>query len=337
MKANTLARLGNTEVWVTQLGLGTGPMGGLYTEVLEGDAHATVRKAWELGVRFFDTAPVYGLGLAEARVGHVLANCPRKEYVLATKIGRLLRERPGKVPDPTQMRDGQSVWRGVPSLSPIFDFSTEGVRRSLDESLERLGLDRVDVLHLHDPDDASDDDVKNAVAALVDLRREGIARAIGVGMNQWQMLAEFAQAEVFNCFLLAGRYTLLDQSGLSHLLPLCEKHNVSVITGGVYNSGILADPYTQPRFDYGLADARWVERAKRLYEVCERHGVPLKAAAIQFPLAHPAVASVVVGARSPEEIDENVRMFEWAIPPALWEELRAKRLLPEEAPVPMPH
>ena len=326
MDPTELVPLGRTGLQVTRLGLGTAPLGGLYTEVAEGQAVAAVEAAWAAGLRFYDTAPLYGNGLAEQRLGLALRRRPRTDYVLATKVGRLLRA--DAPPEPGQ------AFKGAPPVNPRFDFSAMGARQSLAESMERLGLERVDILHIHDPDDHHDEALAGAFRALAELRSRGKIRGIGAGMNQAAMLARFAREADFDCFLLAGRYTLLDQSGLADLLPLCAERGIAVICGGVFNSGILADPLADPRYNYAPAPPQVVERALQLQAVCERHGVPLAAAAIQFPLGHPAVASVVVGARSAAELDQDLRMFRWSIPSALWAELRRQSLIAAEAPVP---
>jgi D-threo-aldose 1-dehydrogenase len=311
---------------VTRLGLGTAPLAGLFEEVDEADAIDIIERSWEAGVRFFDTAPLYGHGLAETRVGRVLRQMPRDEFTLATKVGRLLRA--GAPPEPGQ------VFRGVPPVNPVFDFSYDGVMRSVEESLERLGLSRVDVLHIHDPDDHYDEALSGAYPALAKLRADGVIRAVGAGMNQSEMLARFAREGDFDCFLLAGRYTLLEQGALEELLPLCVERRIAIIAGGVYNSGILADPKPGAHYNYAAAPTALLERAQRIREVCERHGVPLKAAAVQFPLGHPAVATVVIGCRSVAQLDESLEMFSIDIPPALWQELKAEGLLQEDAPTP---
>jgi D-threo-aldose 1-dehydrogenase len=325
-------RLGRTPIHVTRLGLGTAALGGLYAAVDEEQAVATVRRAYDLGVRFFDTAPLYGHGLAERRVGLALGGVPLAEVVLATKVGRLLRA--NAAPDRSQLSGGFERWPAAPAVNPVFDFSYDGVLRSVEESLERLGLDRVDVLHIHDPDDHADEALAGAYRALDRLRAEGTISAVGAGMNQAEMLVRFARAAAFDCFLLAGRYTLLDQSALRELLPLCEERGVGVVLGGVYNSGILTDPRRGATFDYAPAPAEMVERALRLEAVSRRHGADLKAAALQFPLAHPAVTSLLVGARSPDELDEDLALLRAPLPPELWDDLRRERLLPEEAPTP---
>jgi len=315
-----------------RVGLGTAPLGGLYEAVDDESARATVERAWELGLRFFDTAPLYGHGLSERRLGRALAGRARDELVLATKVGRLLRA--GAPPDETQLSDGLEVWKGVPPVRPVFDFSYDGALRSVEESLERLGLDRVDVLHIHDPDEHYEEALHGAYRALERLRSEGTIGAVGAGMNQAEMLARFAREADFDCFLLAGRYTLLDQSALAELLPLCLERGIAVIVGGVYNSGILADPRPGATYDYRLAPPELVERARRLDAVCARHGVPLKAAAIQFPFGHPAVTTLLVGARSLEELEENLALLRLEIPAELWEDVRAEGLLPDEVPTP---
>lgn len=282
------------------IGLGTAPIGGLYAPVDEKTAGATLERAWQLGVRTFDTAPLYGSGLAERRLGAFLRDRQRDTFVVSTKVGRLLR------PD-------ASGWEGA-----FFDFSYDGALRSLAESLDRLGLDRVDIALVHDPDDHYDDALAGAFPALARLRDEGAVRAVGVGMNQTPLLARFAREANPDCFLVAGRYTLLDDSAADELLPLCEERGIDVIAGGVFNSGVLAGGST---FDYKTAPAETVERVKGLRETCDRHGVPLAAAAVQYPLRHPAVKTVLVGCRTAAEVDEDIRLSTLDIPDALWEEL----------------
>jgi D-threo-aldose 1-dehydrogenase len=327
-----LAPLGRSGLAVSRLGLGTVPIGGLYTAVEEDEALAVVQRAVELGVNLIDTAPVYGYGLAETRLGQVLPDLPRGDLVLATKVGRLMRA--DAAPDPALMRDGQPIFAGGLALNPVWDFSYDGVLRSLEESLERLRVDRVDVLHIHDPDEHHDAALSGAYRALADLRRQGVIRAVGAGMTQSEMLARFALEADFDCFLLAGRYTLLEQGALAELLPLCEQRGIGVIVGGVYNSGILARPEPDAPYEYDAAPAAVLERVRRLAEVCARHGVPLAAAAIQFPFGHPAVASVLTGVRSVAELEHNVAMLRWPVPGSLWEELAATGLLDPSTPVP---
>ncbi|WP_346534211.1 aldo/keto reductase [Micromonospora sp. DPT] len=325
MKATEKVPLGRTGLTVTRLGLGLAPIGGLFTAVGDEVARATVEAAWDLGLRYFDTAPLYGCGLSERRAGAVLAGRPRDEFTLSTKVGRLL------VPDGC---DRQEFWAESTDLAPVFDFSAAGVRRSHAESLERLGLDRIDIAHLHDPDDHLAEAMTGAYPALAELRATGEIGAVSAGMNQAAGLVTLVREGDFDCVMLAGRYTLLDQSGLAELLPLCARRGVAVLAAGVYNSGLLADPRPDAHYDYAPADRTVLGRAAAIRAVCDRHGVPLRAAAIQFPLGHPAVASVVIGARDPGQIADNVAMFQWDVPGALWADLKAEGLLAEEVPTP---
>ena len=316
----------STGVRVTRLGLGGAPIGGSQVHVPDDVALRIVRRAFELGIKYFDTAPLYGLGKSERFYGGVLPELDRSEFTLSTKVGRVLD--PVDSPPP-----GPSV--NPPSFAPVFDFSRDGIVRSLDESLERLGLDRVDVLFIHDPDDHYDQAIGEAYPALAELRSQGVVKAIGVGLNQWQMLARFAREGDFDCFLMAGRYTLLDQSGLADLLPLCHEKGISVVLGGPYNGGILAsDLSPSATFNYKIAPPEILARARAIKAVCDRHGVPLKAAALQFGLAHPAVAATIPGSKSLPELDENFQMAGHPIPDDLWAELRHEKLISPDAPTP---
>jgi D-threo-aldose 1-dehydrogenase len=294
-----------------RIGLGTAGIGGLFEPVGDDEALATIDRAWERGIRFFDTAPLYGFGLAERRLGLALASRPREDYVLATKVGRLLRA--GAPPEP-----GQTSWRDAPPVNPVFDFSSDGTLRSLAESLERLGVDRVDVVHVHDPDDYYEEALAGAYPALAGLRDERVIGAVGVGMNQVELPARFARDADVDCFLVAGRYTLIDRSALRELLPLCRERGIAVIAGGALNSGILAGGAT---FDYQAAAPDRIEDVGRMQGVCDRHGVPLLAAALQFPLRHPAVTSLLIGPRSVAELDEDLDALAFSIPDELWAEL----------------
>jgi D-threo-aldose 1-dehydrogenase len=296
MRAGRTLPLGRTALRVTRLGLGTAPLGGPYEDVDEEAAQDTVRAAYDAGVRLFDTAPLYGFGLAERRTGAALRALPRDEIVLSTKVGRLLQ----------------------PELHAELDFGYDATLRSLEGSLTRIGLDRVDVALVHDPDDHYEQARDGAYRALERLRAEGVVKAIGVGMNQTGLLLRFAQECDVDCLLVEGRWTLLDGSAGDTLLPLCAERGIAVLAGGVFNSGILAGRGT---YDYRAVPPSVGERARRLDEVCERWGVPLRAAALQFPFRHPAVASVVVGCRSPSEVEEDVALFKVDVPAGLWEEL----------------
>ncbi|NPT43476.1 aldo/keto reductase [Paraburkholderia sp. 1N] len=319
--------LGSTSCAVTELGLGTAPLGGLYAPVNDENALATLEAAWSQGIRFFDTAPQYGNGSAERRLGAFLKAKPREDYVLATKVGRLLR-----IPDQPVGED--AYYKGTPPERPVFDFSYDGIMRSFEESLTRLDAERVDILHIHDPDDHYTAAIDGAYKALDSLRAQGVVKAVGAGMNQSEMLTRFARDGVFDCFLLAGRYTLLEQGALQEFLPLCEERGISVIAAGVYNSGILADPRANAKFNYADADQTLIQRALRIEGICLEHGVPLKAAAMQFAAAHPAVASTLTGARMPQEIEENIAMYSFPIPVDLWAALREDGVIVPAAPVP---
>jgi D-threo-aldose 1-dehydrogenase len=319
-------QIGRSGLEVTRLGLGTAPLGGLFAPVSEADAEATIAQAWSLGVRYFDTAPLYGFGLAEQRLGRFLRAQPRDEFVISTKVGRLLRA------DEAPPEDEH--YKGAPSARPHFDYSYDGVMRSVDESLTRLGLDRIDILLVHDPDDYYDAAVSGAFRALQRLREDGRVRAIGAGMNQSEMLARFAEAVPVDCFLLAGRYTLLDQGALTTLFPICLERHIGIILGGIYNSGILADPYGTAKFNYEDADPALVARARELDALCKQHGTALKAAAIQFALVHPAVTVALQGARTAAEAADNVAMADALVPASFWQELRARNLVDARAPLP---
>jgi D-threo-aldose 1-dehydrogenase len=305
-----LVPLGRTDLQLSRLGVGLGPIGGLYTAVSDEQAHAMLGRAWEHGLRYFDTAPLYGNGRSERRAGGALSMRPRSEFVLSTKVGRLLVPGGGAA---------QDIWPDAPSeLTPEFDFSYTGVMRSFEESLERLGLEGIDILHIHDPDNHFEQALEGALKALAELRSRGLIRAIGAGMNQADMLVAFAKHGGFDCFLLAGRYTLLDRRGADELLPLCAKEGIGVIAAGVYQSGLLADPRSGASDNYAAVSPERLAKALELRDICEAHGVPLRAAAIQFPFTHPAVTSVIVGLRSPAEVDDAVAMFSHPIPQELW-------------------
>jgi D-threo-aldose 1-dehydrogenase len=322
---------GRTAAELTILSLGGAQIGNLYHAIDDDDATATVNEAWDSGIRYFDTAPHYGLGLSERRLGAALRTRPRHEYVVSTKVGRLLEP----VPAGSGARDDQGF--DVPATHRrVWDFSRDGVLRSVEASLQRLGLDRIDVLFLHDPDDHWRQAIDEAYPALAQLRDEGVVTAIGAGMNQAEMLADFVRHTDMDLIMLAGRYTLLEQGALDEFLPLCEQRGVSVVAAAVFNSGLLARPHPEPgaMYNYDEAPPDLVRRAQRIGEICERHGTTLPAAALQFPLAHPAVATVNVGSRSPEHVRRNVRLFQAPIPRQLWTDLRDEDLLRADAPLP---
>ncbi|MFC5909225.1 aldo/keto reductase [Streptacidiphilus monticola] len=321
------SRIGGSDVSVTELSFGAAALGNLFTEVGDEQARAAVDAAWAAGVRYFDTAPHYGLGLSERRLGASLRERPRSEYVLSTKVGRLLE------PQPEAHGDDLVHGFAVPATHRrVWDFSADGVRRSIEDSLGRLGLDRIDIVYLHDPDDHEEQAFGSAYPELERMRAEGTVGAIGAGMNQTRMLDRFVRETDVDVVLLAGRYTLLDRSGLTALLPDAAQRGVSVVVGGVFNSGLLADPKPGATFDYGPAPAGMLDRALRIKAVCEEFGVPLRAAALQFPLAHPAVAGVLVGIRGAAEAEDAAAMIRQDLPAELWPALAAAGLLPPPQP-----
>ncbi|MDG9725006.1 aldo/keto reductase [Streptomyces sp. DH41] len=320
--------LGRSGVPVTALGFGAAAVGGLYEDVGEEEAAAAVDAAWEAGVRYFDTAPHYGLGLSERRLGEALGARPRDTFTLSTKVGRILVPHEG---------GGDDLAHGfaVPATHRRrWDFSADGVRRSLEDSLTRLGLDHVDLVLLHDPDDHEEQAFREAYPALEELRAQGVVRAIGAGMNRTRMLTRFLTDTDVDAVLCAGRYTLLEQGALDGLLPSAAAAGKSVIVGGVFNSGLLADPSPGATYDYAAAPPDLLHRAVRMRDVAESEGVPLRAAALRFPFGHPAVASVLVGARSAAQVRDAAEQFRRPFPDSVWEGLRARGLLPGEVPVP---
>jgi D-threo-aldose 1-dehydrogenase len=310
-------RLGRSPVRVTELSFGAAAIGGLYTAVSEDDARAAVDAAWDGGIRAFDTAPHYGLGLSERRLGAALRHRPRDEYVISTKVGRLLDPAAPGVPA-GQDTEGFAV---PARYVRRFDYSADGVRRSLEASLERLGLDRVDIALIHDPDDHAEQAFREAYPALEKLRAEGTVRAIGAGMNQSAMLTRFVTDTDVDAVLVAGRYTLLDRGAGRELLPAARRRGVAVIAGGVFNSGVLAGPVAGATYDYQPAPPETIAAARRLAAACARYGVPLRAAAARFPLTHPAVASVLIGVRSAAEVADALALRALDIPAALWDSL----------------
>ena len=316
-------RLGRSQVHVTELSFGSAAIGNLFTAVSDDEARAAVDAAWDGGIRTFDTAPHYGLGLSERRLGDALRHRPRDSYVLSTKVGRLLE--PAEIADTGGTGPARdTAGFDVPATHVRrFDFSADGVRRSLADSLGRLGLDRVDIALIHDPDNHAEQALREAYPALEKLRAEGAVRAIGVGMNQTEMLTRFVTETDIDVVLMAGRYTLLDRSAADTLLPAAQRRGVSVIAGGVFNSGLLARPEAGATYDYQAAPDSLIDRARRLEQECARFGVPLRAAAARFPLTHPAVASVLIGARNAAEISDAIRLRTLDFPPALWQALAA--------------
>jgi D-threo-aldose 1-dehydrogenase len=323
----------------TRLGLGGAPLGNLFAPVSDTEAQALLDATWTSGCRSFDTAPHYGHGLSEQRIGDALRQRPREAFVLSSKVGRLL------TPDATVPREQHGYVGGLP-FRQHWDYSAAGVRRSVEDSLQRLGLDRLDAAFVHDCDAATHganaDAVRRQVIdetlpALHALKREGLIRAVGLGVNDVQIVLDVLREAEMDVLLLAGRYSLLDHSALPELLPLCLRRGVRIALGGAFNSGLLATGTRgggTARFNYAPAAREWVEQTARIEAVCDTHGVPLRAAALQFPLAHPAIDIVMVGARSAAEWQDAMAMAQHPIPAAFWRDLRAAGLLPEAAPTP---
>jgi D-threo-aldose 1-dehydrogenase len=340
MKNLPARRIGQTELEVSVLGLGGAPLGDLYERIPEERAVATLEIAYQRGIRFFDTAPLYGHGLSEHRLGHVLRSKPRADLVVSTKVGRWLRPERGELVDRGQFAGGLN-------FQTVYDYSYDGTMRALEQSYHRLGMDRVDIALIHDVDiwthgsaEAYErrfrEAMDGAYRALDELRRSGVVRVIGVGINEVAPCVRFAKEAAFDCFLLAGRYTLLEQNGLNDLFPLAEQHGFSLLLGGPFNSGILATGATPgAKYNYKPAPPAIIKQVARIEAVCKRHDVPLAAAAIQFPLGQPTIASIVTGAVSPFEVERNAAYVDMQIPRSLWDELKAEKLLAADAPVPV--
>lgn len=329
-----LVPIGATGLRITRLGLGGVFVGGRDSSdgVVSGyeTALATLGRAYELGVRYFDTAPFYGQGRSEVRFGRALRKFPRNSYTLSTKVGRRLKE---SADDPGRWEEDE-----LPHLEAYFDMSRDGIFRAVEESLERHQLDQAEILYLHDPDRGNfeREALDTAFPAMLELKSQGLVKAIGTGMNQWEMPYRFLQNVDLDVILLAGRYTLLDQSAYAEFLPLCLARGARVVTGGPYNSGILAakDLDGPVWFNYQNAPREWVDKARAIKAICERNGTDLRAAALQFPLAHPAVACVIPGAANPTQIEENVELIRALVPIEVWRELKDAGLIPADAPTP---
>lgn len=345
--------LGRTEVTVTRMGIGTNPLAGLMDAVPYEAARATVERAWDEGIRLFDMAPLYGYGFAERFVGDVLRAHPRGDFALATKVGRLLAAAgPPEREDRMMLYDGEPMFKDTEPVRPYFDYTYDGVMRSLEASRERSGIERFDIVHIHDPEAYMDEAADGAYRALDELRAAGDVGAIGIGSNNWDCHLWLLERGDYDVILLAGRYTLLDQTALPQLMPRCEERGVAVIAAGVFNSGILAHPdpasighvsreagamrdwKDNVTFDYFPAEPDVIARAAAVKAVCDRYEVPLAAAAVQFPLHHPAVPAVVVGPREPEHVVSGDALMRYPIPVDLWAELKHERLLAPEAPTP---
>ena len=333
-------RLGNGGLTFTELGFGTAPLGNLYKSITDEEARATLDAAWEGGVRYFDTAPLYGLGLSETRLNPFLRDNPRDDYALSSKVGRLM------MPCTPQERTGLGKWFNVPQRREEYDYSYDGVMRSVEFSMERLGVSRLDILYVHDlcifthgSKEASDARVAEffdlkGYDAMISSRDQGIVKAIGGGVNEWEVCQTLAERGDFDLFLLAGRYTLLEQDALNSFLPLCEARGIGIVTGGPYNSGILATgakPGAFYNYDPAPEDIR--QRVDRIEAICKQHGVRLVDAAFQFPLLHPSHVAVIPGGQAVAETKSNLHAAEAVIPDALWEDLKSNGLVRQDAPI----
>ncbi|MDA4113387.1 MAG: aldo/keto reductase [Thaumarchaeota archaeon] len=312
-------RVGHTSLLVTRLGIGGAPLGNEYRSVTDMEVDATITEAIGRGIRYIDTAPLYGRGRSESRLGRYFATHRKPaDLVLSTKVGRILRQ------------EG-----GAGDQAPLYDYSEEGVRKSFESSLQRLGPDMtIDILYIHDPDEHYQEAISQAYKALAELRATGRVKAIGAGMNQWEMELRFAREGDFDCFLQAGKYTLLDQSADEKFLPYCQEKGIGVIIGAPFGYGVLATDLRHGARPVVSVPAATLERALEIDAVCARHDVPLRAAALQFILAHPAITSVIPGSQTKEEMHENFEMIQYDIPGELWDDLKQEKLIMETAPTP---
>ena len=339
MKKRLFKAPSGASISFTEMGMGTAPLGNLYRPISERDAQSTLEAAWKAGIRYFDTAPFYGLGLAENRLNLFLRGRKRSDYVVSTKVGRLL-----KVCEPDK-RAGLGKFFETPNRAEVFDYTYDGIMRSLEFSLERLGLDYVDILYVHDVDTythgseaARDVHVKTLMGsgykALQKLRDEKVIKAFGAGINEWQVCEILAAQGDFDLFLLAGRYTLLEQEALNSFLPLCEKRGMGIVLGGAYNSGILATGAKNgAKYNYDPAPKHILDRVRKIEAVCKAHKVKLPEAALRFPVKHPSVVSLILGMVTPKEVSLNVKTLSAQIPKALWKDLKAQGLMHAGAPV----
>ena len=315
---NELRKINGTDLEITRLGLGTAPLGGLFTSVKEEDADGVVAVAFEQGINYFDTAPLYGHGRAEIRLGRAL-RAAGKPFVISTKVGRVL--------NPTDNADTSWFADASPTLEPVYDWSPDGIKRSIHESLERLGIDHIDIALMHDADDYVDEAIHSAYPVLADLREQGVIKAVGMGMNLCEPSIKIMNETELNIALIAGRFTLLDQQAQDELFPLALRKNVSILIGGVYNSGVLANPNPGAMFNYLPASDEIIERARKIGAFLQDREIALTAAAIQFPLRHNAVTAILTGSRSSAELRANVEDFNFDIPNNIWEELESSGLV----------
>ncbi len=337
MDPSAKIKFGRVDLDVTAFGFGTAPIGNIFREIDEETSDAMIQHAWDAGVRHFDTAPMYGHGLSELRIGHSLRWKNRDEFVLSSKVGRLLKPTP-------RNEVNFEPWTNAAPFAMHFDYTYDGVMRSFEDSLQRLALERMDICFIHDIDrftrgddqpEAFKQAMDGAWKALSSLRDQGVVKAIGVGVNEWEVCHAALERRDFDCFLLAGRYTLLEQDALDKFLPLCEQRGAAVVVGGGFNSGILATGAKDgAKYNYAPAPAEIIGKVKEIEAVCAGYGVPLPAAALQFVVAHPAVPTFMAGTRTVEQLEQNLKWFRHAIPSDFWTDLKSNGLLREDAPVP---
>lgn len=313
-----LRQINGTDLEITRLALGTAPLGGLFTSVTDEDANGVVAAALEQGINYFDTAPLYGHGRAEIRLGRAL-RAAGKPFVISTKVGRVL--------NPAENADTSWFADASPTLEPVYDWSPDGVKRSIHESLARLGLDHIDIALMHDAQDYVAEAIHSAYPVLADLRDQGVIKAVGMGLDLCQPSIKIMSETDLNIALIAGRYTLLDQEAQDVLFPLALKKKVAILIGGVYNSGVLANPNPGTTYNYLPASDEIINRARKIAAFLQERNIPLTAAAIQFPLRHKAVTSVLTGSRSSLELSANVADFNFEIPPSVWEDLETSGLI----------
>lgn len=337
MNPSDKVKFGRVDLQVTPFGFGTAPIGNIFREIDEQTSDAMIQHAWDAGVRYYDTAPMYGHGLAELRTGHSLRWKNREDFVLSSKVGRILK--------PARKQDiDYAPWTNAGRFTMHFDYSYDGTMRSFEDSLQRLNLESMDICFIHDIDvftrgndqpEVFKTAMDGAWKALSKLRDEGVVKAIGVGVNEWEVCQAALEQRDFDCFLLAGRYTLLEQDSLDTFLPLCEARGAAVVVGGGFNSGILATGAVDgAKYNYAPAAPEIMDKVRKIEAVCADYAVPLPAAALQFVVAHPAVPTFMAGTRTVEQLEQNLKWFSHPIPADFWTTLKSKGLLREDAPTP---
>lgn len=338
MNPNEKVKFGRVDLEVTSFGFGTAPIGNIFREIDEETSDGMIQSAWDAGIRYYDTAPMYGHGLSELRTGQSLRWKNRDDFVLSSKVGRVLK--------PARRSDiNFEPWTNAAPFTMHFDYSYDGVMRAFEDSLQRLALERMDICFIHDIDvftrgdeqpEVFEQAMDGAWKALESLKNQGVVKAIGVGVNEWEVCHAALERRDFDCFLLAGRYTLLEQDSLDKFLPLCEERGAAVVVGGGFNSGILATGAKEgAKYNYAPAPADIMDKVSKIEAVCAEYNVPLPAAALQFVVAHPAIPTFMAGTRTVQQLEQNLKWFSHDIPTQFWADLKVKGLLREDAPVPV--